>query len=264
MYIDSKVAELVRLIRSVLTLDHDHHHLQNSNEAVRLEDRLLFFETVPFGTYEYRVIPLKENVTLYAKDPVNQTITPLDACSLTLSSAIHPFFLVAYVNSVIQQYPPTLNRDLRRLLVQICIHWAVQPCLEFVQGSYEGEFWRGLSFRYMKRRYPIPPVPSLTHTPSACTSASSACSLDSDCSFKRLRSSSPATVVTDEAVDIRIWVAKCDPNDFDPVVNNDADVGSYRLEAVASLEDAIKAKENTPLTKIVSTPQRRNPKRKRA
>ncbi|KAF9002607.1 hypothetical protein BDZ89DRAFT_661074 [Hymenopellis radicata] len=31
-------------------------NLQNSNEAVRLEDRRLFFETVPFGTYEYRVI----------------------------------------------------------------------------------------------------------------------------------------------------------------------------------------------------------------
>lgn len=68
----------------------------------------------------------------------------------------------------------------------------------------------------------------------------------------------------DVDVDIRTWVAKCDPNDFDPVVDNDADVQSYRLEAVTSIQDAVHAKENTPCMKTVPAPKRRNPKRKRA
>ncbi|KAF9002606.1 hypothetical protein BDZ89DRAFT_1050163 [Hymenopellis radicata] len=222
-------------------------NLQNSNEAVRFENKRLFFEAVPFGTYEYRVIPLKKNVTLYAKDPVNQTITPLDPSSFTISSDIHPFFLVAYATSILQQHLVALNDDLRRLLVHIRIHWAVLPCLEFVQGSYEGEFGRHRSFDYMKRRHPL-------------TSASTSTSTCSARPFKRLRSSSPATD-DNRDVDIRVWVAKCDPNNFDPVVDNDADVGPYRLEAVAS---TIHTKDNTPLMKNVAPPKRRNPKRKRA
>ncbi len=216
-------------------------------------------QAVPFGTYKYRVIPLKENVNVYAKDPVDQTITRLDTGSLTISSDVHPFFLVAYVAGVIQQHLPALDRELRRLLVQIGGRWAVLPCLEFVEGSYEGEFGRRLSFRYMKRRFPIPSVPSLT---SASTFTSST---SSSRSFKRLRSSSPVMEEDEDVdVDIRTWVAKCDPNDFDPVVDNDADVQSYRLEAVTSIQDAVHAKENTPCMKTVPAPKRRNPKRKRA
>ncbi len=185
------------------------------------------------------MIPLKKNVTLYAKDPITQMIAPLDPDAMTISADVHPFFLVAYVAEIIHQHHIKLSEDLHRLLFRIRIHWAILPCFEFVQGSYEGEFGRHLSFRNMKRRHPGPPIAPLTRTASASTFTSSYRLT------KRLRASSPPTD-EDKDLNIRQWVAKCDPNDFDRIVANDADVGSYRFEALTLIEDPM---ENTPRPK---------------
>lgn len=217
----------------------------------------------PFGTYQYRVIPLKRSLSLHAKHPrtgrISTTHLKIKASQgATIFADIHPLFVLAHGSRYVTDHRDRLQPALHDTLIRISLLWPAPPPREFYRNAcaFKGQFGRSIPFFYRDEFVEPTPAPQSPHSVSTCSYSDS----DSDRSSKRSRLSSDTE--DEEGLDVGKWVSECKPTEFQSCVADDKVIGSYAVEISRSLEEVMETMANLS-GRIVRTTNSPSPKRKR-
>ncbi|KAF8896699.1 hypothetical protein CPB85DRAFT_1440237 [Mucidula mucida] len=137
--------------------------LQTRNSKAPFGKRQIFTEIIPFQSYEYRIVPLK-NLSFYIRDPTTRKVSPIKTASLpSFEWHAHPAFVLAYASDGLI-FPPTIAHNqlkpLGNKLDECLMLWnstAAVP-LEFYKGSWVGEFGRSVPAKWKSLLLPKAPV----------------------------------------------------------------------------------------------------------
>ncbi|KAF8904845.1 hypothetical protein CPB85DRAFT_1316351 [Mucidula mucida] len=238
---------------------HRLYTLQTHNRRVPVTQRQPFTEVFPFETCEYRVIPLKRGVKLFAFNPETSKVSALKAarnCYHLATSDAHPLFVLTHASRPLIDPPKMVKINLGDSLIRCFNPWFMDAPLDFFKDAYPGQFGRPMPFKYRHLKRQVPPLPEVACTSSSSTSSSSLSFDDSEPSPKRPRLSTPPS---SNGKNICKWVADCATADFQSCVGNDKDIGSYALEAARPLQVMLPV-ETRP---VLSVTKPRNTKRTR-